>query len=265
MADAPHSAPAYSARARKTYIRQCKLCGKDYSSPQSKSSLCSRACHAALSRATMTATMERLFPKPVCPQCGLRFQRCSVSSAQHARGYVQTYCSRACRSAALSLLRQQRRESAVATKAQDVEALRAARAAAKEASIRRSCPNCNFPFRAVPANRRFCSEVCSRAKNRRDIHARDRARRRSYADSERVDWLKVFERDGWLCHLCGRKTLKAKRGTNHDRAPELDHIVPLAKRGPHTNANTACACRKCNRAKRDTIDGQPSLLAALAC
>ena len=209
--------------------------------------------------------MQRRFPKPTCPHCGLKFQRANVGGPKLARGYVQTYCNRGCRSAALALSRRRLHEAAVAAKAQDVEALRAARAAAKEASIHRSCPNCDVTFRSVPANRRFCSEACSRAKNRRDIHARDRARRRNYADSERVDWLKVFERDGWLCHLCGRKTLKAKRGTYHDRAPELDHIVPIAKGGHHTNANTACACRKCNRAKRDTIAGQPSLLAALAC
>jgi 5-methylcytosine-specific restriction endonuclease McrA len=72
----------------------------------------------------------------------------------------------------------------------------------------------------------------------------------------------VFARDGWLCHICGGRTDKARRGTYHPNAPELDHIVPLAKGGAHSYANTACAHRKCNAAKSDTIMGQPSLLAA---
>jgi 5-methylcytosine-specific restriction endonuclease McrA len=39
------------------------------------------------------------------------------------------------------------------------------------------------------------------------------------------------------------------RGTHADRAPELDHILPLAAGGDHTFDNVACACRKCNQAK----------------
>jgi 5-methylcytosine-specific restriction endonuclease McrA len=44
----------------------------------------------------------------------------------------------------------------------------------------------------------------------------------------------------------------------------LDHIVPLAKGGLHSRANTACACNGCNMKKgaRSNI-GQPSLLAPL--
>ena len=79
---------------------------------------------------------------------------------------------------------------------------------------------------------------------------------------ERVDPIKVFERDGWRCHMCGCKTPASLRGKMVDRAPELDHIVPLAVRGAHTYANTACSCRKCNGLKGATIKGQPSLLAA---
>lgn len=39
------------------------------------------------------------------------------------------------------------------------------------------------------------------------------------------------------------------------RAPELDHIIPLAKGGPHTKANTARACRGCSLAKGDSFIG----------
>ncbi|QDP57374.1 MAG: putative HNH endonuclease [Prokaryotic dsDNA virus sp.] len=63
--------------------------------------------------------------------------------------------------------------------------------------------------------------------------------------------------------MCGCKTPEAKRGTYAANAPELDHIIPLAKGGAHSKANTACSCRRCNIAKSDKVLGQPSLLAAL--
>ncbi|WP_413247018.1 HNH endonuclease [Sphingomonas sp. 1P06PA] len=74
----------------------------------------------------------------------------------------------------------------------------------------------------------------------------------------------MFERDGWRCHLCHRSTPKRLRGSYKPSAPELDHIVPLAKGGSHTRANTACACRQCNGAKSDRVYGQPSLFSVAA-
>lgn len=115
--------------------------------------------------------------------------------------------------------------------------------------------------------RRYCSKKCRpvdaelKAKHKRTAKAKRRARKRG-ADCETVDPFKVFERDGWRCHLCGCKTDRSKRGTPHPKAPELDHIVPLSKGGPHNYGNTACACRKCNYTKGGRVIGQPSLLAA---
>jgi 5-methylcytosine-specific restriction endonuclease McrA len=123
------------------------------------------------------------------------------------------------------------------------------------------CPECGGN---MPGDRRrlYCSSACTRAVNKRVNRARDYAANAlGRLKGERApDPFKVFERDGWRCHLCLKPTRKDKRGTNHDRAPELDHIIPLAKGGAHTYANTACSCRKCNRWKRDTVIGQPSLL-----
>ena len=66
---------------------------------------------------------------------------------------------------------------------------------------------------------------------------------------ERVSLIKVLNRDGWICQLCGKDTPKALRGSNHDDAPEVDHIVPLSKGGRHVYSNLQCACRACNRRK----------------
>ena len=84
------------------------------------------------------------------------------------------------------------------------------------------------------------------------------------ASVENVDPIKVFERDKWKCQICGVKTPRKLRGTINDRAPELDHIMPLSRGGAHSYMNTQCLCRKCNAAKSDTPPVQPSLFAYAA-
>ena len=61
--------------------------------------------------------------------------------------------------------------------------------------------------------------------------------------------LDILARDKWTCQLCGEPTPKSLRGTADPRAPELDHILPIAAGGAHVPENCQCACRECNRAK----------------
>lgn len=70
---------------------------------------------------------------------------------------------------------------------------------------------------------------------------------------ERINPIKVLNRDGWVCQLCGKDTPKALRGMKHDDAPEVDHIIPLAKGGRHVYGNLQCACRRCNMSKSDRL------------
>lgn len=81
---------------------------------------------------------------------------------------------------------------------------------------------------------------------------------------ENVNPIKVFERDKWKCQICGVKTPRKLRGTLDDRAPELDHVMPLSLGGAHSYMNTQCACRKCNAEKSNTPPAQPSLFAYAA-
>ena len=121
------------------------------------------------------------------------------------------------------------------------------------------------PFCA--AKRKTCSVACSNktraiytdqvARWRAGSHKRRAAVRSD--EYERFDAIKVFERDGWRCHLCGKKTLKSKRGTKHDLAPELEHITSLKDGGGHTLRNVACSCRKCNAVKNSDSYGQLNL------
>ena len=138
-----------------------------------------------------------------------------------------------------------------------------AKAAAAFVPERKVCTECFAAFATTYGLklRRYCSVSCGKKAGKRTARAKGKARKRA-ATVEAVNPTRVFVRDGWLCHLCGGKTDKTRRGTYHPKAPELDHIVPLAKGGAHSYANTACAHRQCNAAKSDTIMGQPSLLAA---
>lgn len=59
---------------------------------------------------------------------------------------------------------------------------------------------------------------------------------------EDVDPLVVFARDQGQCGIC-RKPVDVTSNW------ELDHIIPLSKRGPHSYANVQLSHMKCNRTK----------------
>lgn len=124
------------------------------------------------------------------------------------------------------------------------------------------CPQCRKVFyRTYGHNHvRFCSKRCLN-KSRKSRYGGDyRARARHFGvEYEPVNRVRVFDRDGWRCQLCGVKTPKHLRGTLEANAPELDHIVPLAAGGGHSYRNTQCACRLCNSAKHDRPLGQMRL------
>jgi hypothetical protein len=108
------------------------------------------------------------------------------------------------------------------------------------------CGACGNEFKAS-RTRKFCSTKCARRAADKGKH-RKRARRFGVA-YEFVNRIRVFDRDGWKCQICGRKTPKARLGSMEPNAPELDHRVPMSKGGPHSYENTQCACRECNGLK----------------
>lgn len=106
-----------------------------------------------------------------------------------------------------------------------------------------------------------CSPECSDINARRMRVAKEKVRthRKRGIQAQPVDPFRVFDRDSWRCQLCGVRTDRAKRGTSHPKAPELDHILPLAAGGAHSYENTQCSCRRCNNAKRARPVGQMRL------
>jgi 5-methylcytosine-specific restriction endonuclease McrA len=137
--------------------------------------------------------------------------------------------------------------------------------AAKKPLIQRVCRGCATKF--VPAfgdaRRVWCSKRCQRKVERRGRakNHEQRARRKGSPVDYSITSLKVFERDRWTCQLCKRRTPKALKGTVDPRAPELDHIIPIAAGGGHTWDNVQCACRECNGNKGSKPLGQLRLSA----
>lgn len=119
----------------------------------------------------------------------------------------------------------------------------------------RRCARCGDRYESNQPTQRFCSPKCSRGWHRRLMRGRygrhdtHRKRARRYGvEYEPVNKRKVFERDGYRCGICGRKTLKGAKVPHH-RAPTIDHIIPLSEGGDHVYENVQCACFICNTRK----------------
>ena len=108
------------------------------------------------------------------------------------------------------------------------------------------CKECGALFVGKPrSNRLYCTRECAtRASKRVGKHRRRTA--------ERVgDFITTYDlgvRDGWRCHICGKKiTLRAGGDA---MSPSIDHLIPVAADGPHTWANVAIAHKGCNSKRR---------------
>lgn len=127
---------------------------------------------------------------------------------------------------------------------------------------KKTCDICGVEFCNLfsrQSNTTVCSDECKRKKRLIGKVRKEKARkiRKRGIGCEVIDLMSVLERDGWRCQICGIDTPKQLRGSCEDRAPEVDHIIPLAKGGLHTYQNVQCACRKCNREKWDYLPIDP--------
>jgi len=111
------------------------------------------------------------------------------------------------------------------------------------------CIECGADFTKVSSAHKWCSPLCrgrgsSRAtkRRRRNIVAGCRGSQNDYADVE------IFERDGWRCHLCGKK-IRRDVDRRRPSGATIDHLVPLSLGGADVRENVAAAHRACNVAK----------------
>lgn len=119
----------------------------------------------------------------------------------------------------------------------------------------KTCRQCGTEFKVGGSV--FCSHECSQEYKRehrvrdkyKTLNARGRAwTRRTGARYEHIEADKVFERDGYVCQICGKPTAE-RDGNLSPMYPTVDHVVPLSKGGDHTYGNVQTAHFICNSHK----------------
>jgi hypothetical protein len=103
---------------------------------------------------------------------------------------------------------------------------------------------------------KYCRDYCADCRD----HGISRDRLEKFGCSwETVNPRIVFKRDNWTCQHCNYVTPEWLRGLGLE-GPTLDHILPIAKGGAHSYANTQCLCGACNSKKSDNIALEPKLI-----
>lgn len=78
--------------------------------------------------------------------------------------------------------------------------------------------------------------------------SRHERRAREEARIDRFDPLDIYERDSWICQICGSEVDPVILYPDPWSAT-LDHVVPLSRGGDHTVKNTVLAHLRCNLIK----------------
>lgn len=226
----------------------CAHCGAEFVALRRDKIYCSRRCNFLAFRARSPDRVEEYRDREKEKERAAResfspvvMNKCTTCGRSFYWRRKKAICSRECE------LR----------KARDLAKAGFVSAAIKE---ERFCVRCGSRFVSRNARQIFCSDSCSYKNHRTPSSSRKRAREFG-VEYQPVQPLKVFERDGWKCQICGKQTPRARRGYRYSNAPELDHRIPISKGGPHTYGNTQCACRACNLEKSNRSNvGQLPLL-----
>lgn len=181
----------------------------------------------------------------------VRRERCVVCNSWFTAFRTQLMCSDACR---LTNVRNRVNRNKVER-------------ARRRPSAVTHCVECGNSFIPPRLGTSMCSDECRSRRARRTATAsgqraanrKARKLRTRGVTVEAVNPIHVLIRDGWRCQLCGVSTPKRLRGSYEERAPEVDHILPLSQGGEHSYRNTQCACRRCNLAKSSQPLGQMRL------
>jgi 5-methylcytosine-specific restriction endonuclease McrA len=241
-----------------TETKPCESCGESIKpkrrSEMSKRRFCSIAC---VGRANMSQ-------EKTCVVCGKSYRRGWCKTMK----YPSKYCSKKCMGSeysSRSIEKFAAREAERITKRVEIAKARAAASLVKRALAEeikklprvKFCRNCGHPIIVSRGIRRRTCVQCVASARRASKRSGEKVRRMRLSRSRmKIDPLLVFARDKWRCHICRCRTPKRLRNTNHDRAPEQDHIVTVASDGLDTWENLRCCCRKCNLAKSDKSFGQ---------
>ena len=122
------------------------------------------------------------------------------------------------------------------------------------------CEECGRMFFYYTGRRKTCSERCSRKRKwKRTALSRDKRIRLNGNIDWSISLSKLIERDGGVCHICGKQCSGNDIYINDtgyyvsgDKYPSIDHVKPISKGGTHTWDNVKLAHRLCNSLKCDS-------------
>lgn len=250
---------------------KCSVCGETFVRASKAVKCCSKSCGLELSKRTRAS--KSTVGKHECSWCGAWFRPkgndrttfCSrecAFAAQKWKGRLRraerasaprSYCAvcfqaiagkrkKVCSSecAALSHRLYSRRHYYEGGRKLRYEAKRARDLRLRDAV---KCRECGAKFVPAVLGTLYCSARCGKR-----VAKRTRRARKAGAEREAIRRQDVFDRDGWICQLCGRPTDRQSKAPQPN-APVVDHIVPLAVGGAHTFNNVQCAHFLCNSKK----------------
>lgn len=238
-------AKSYKRDRQDSRTTQCSVCGK----PARARGLCKT--HYKASRGSQWVRRNKTYVK-TCDFCGSTFET-TTKTTRH--------CSSMCG----------KRNLAGWSKSKEVairvpQSRRAPSVTHRRTASRLTCGSCRVcgvQFVSFDMDV-TCSNQCRDA-YRRQVRALHKDKRRALKRNAFVASVyrkKVFEADGYRCHICHKMT-KRTQVVPHPLAPTLDHVTPLALGGTHEPANCRTAHFKCNSSKGHRGTGDQMLLFAL--
>jgi len=263
-------------RAEPLPDKQCIVCGKSFT-PRVEAQVCcpptdeerSRCVQARskCARRKMNADSRgvsfkrgEVTPPFDCERCGKRSVPGQGETGRHATRFCSEVCKKRWHSEGNNRAeRRERRRERVRQRMDTPEEIGTPRHWVAGCC---ASPNCTTTF---VGHGRYCSKRCkTRESKRRHGRRSDRSRaRRHGALYEPINRYKVFERDGWVCQICGEDTDRdaVPRGPiQTPLAPTIDHIIPMGRGGDHLYSNVQCACFECNWIKGDDASLDPSFV-----
>jgi hypothetical protein len=239
-------------------ISSCVQCGKEFViskrvGPRNK--YCSKQCREKHHHDVLkNRKIDRC-----CPTCGKNL------NATHS---TRKYCSKFCQMQDPNLISHKKRECTVCKK-EFVSPIRSKQccscACARRKQIK-TLKKLQLDTQMITAKCVECGETFYtqklfgrnlyygyRCPECRLVHERNRCRKRRMTTSQykpKLNDFEVFERDNWICQICGEPVDKDRRSPD-PLSPTIDHIKPLTKGGLHVLPNVRLAHHICNNRKND--------------
>lgn len=116
------------------------------------------------------------------------------------------------------------------------------------------CTNCGGQYMADKRQRLYCSIACKQEDANRYMWKYTKAHRARQRDAfvESFDRREIFNRDGWVCGICGGG-IDRELAYPDPMSASLDHVIPLAHDGEHSRANAQASHLVCNKRKNDRL------------